>query len=50
MQGQPLKRRGNAGSAKMHLVCNDNDISACNLFWKSVHRFSREMELRQPLS
>lgn len=47
MQGQPLKRRVNTGSANVHLVRDDSDISACNLLCKSVHGFSREMELRQ---
>jgi len=48
MQGQPLKKGGNNTiSAKVHLVSDDNDISACNKLCKSVYGFSREMELRQ---
>ncbi|MDQ6667835.1 MAG: GNAT family N-acetyltransferase [Thermoproteota archaeon] len=48
MQGQPLKGgSNNKGSAIVRLVRDDNDISACNEYCKSVYRFSREMELRQ---
>jgi GNAT superfamily N-acetyltransferase len=48
MQGQPLKGGINtSSSAKVRLVSDDNDISLCNKVCKSVHGFSREMELRQ---
>jgi predicted N-acetyltransferase YhbS len=47
MQGQPLKGRNNTSSANVRLVRDDNDISVCNEFCKSVYGFSREMELRQ---
>ena len=48
MEDQPLKKRGNnTCSANVHLVSDDNDISACNKLCKSVYGFSREMELRQ---
>jgi GNAT superfamily N-acetyltransferase len=47
MQGQPLKGRNNISSANVRLVGNDNDISVCNELCKSVHGFSRELELRQ---
>jgi GNAT superfamily N-acetyltransferase len=46
MQGQPLKNI-NTGSANFRPVRNDNDVSVCNELCKSVHGFSREMELRQ---
>jgi GNAT superfamily N-acetyltransferase len=46
MQGQPLKG-GNSASSNVHPVRNDNDISMCNRLCKSVHGFSREVELRQ---
>jgi len=48
MQGQPLSGGGiNATNANVRPVCDDNDISLCNELCKSVHGFSREMELRQ---
>jgi predicted N-acetyltransferase YhbS len=47
MQGQPLKGGNNTNSSNVRLVGNDNDISVCNELCKSVHGFSREMELRQ---
>jgi predicted N-acetyltransferase YhbS len=46
MQGQPLKC-GNVSSNNVRLVRDDNDVSECNELCKSVHGFSREMELRQ---
>lgn len=46
MQGQPLKRDNSSG-AIVRLVSDDYDISSCNGLCKSVHGFSREMELRQ---
>ena len=47
MQGRPIKRGTITSSANVHLVRDDNDISMCNELCKSVHGFSREMELRQ---
>jgi len=49
MQGQPLKGGNNndTSSANVRLVGDDNDVSVCNDFCKSVYGFSREMELRQ---
>jgi predicted N-acetyltransferase YhbS len=48
MQGQPLKGgNNNTGSANVRLVADDNDVSVCNEFCKSVYGFSRELELRQ---
>jgi predicted N-acetyltransferase YhbS len=47
MQGQPFKGWNNTGSAKVRLVRDDNDISACSELCKSVYGFSRELELRQ---
>ncbi|HET7147103.1 MAG TPA: GNAT family N-acetyltransferase [Candidatus Nitrosopolaris sp.] len=47
MQGQPLKGENNASSANVLLVGDENDVSVCNEFCKSVYGFSREMELRQ---
>ena len=47
MQGQPLKNINNTSSANFHPVRNDNDVSVCNELCKSVHGFSRELELRQ---
>ena len=47
MQGQPLKDSNNTSSANVRLVRNDSDVSVCDEFCKSVHGFSREMELRQ---
>jgi len=49
MQGQPLKAGNNndTSSANVRLVGDDNDVSVCNDFCKSVYGFSREMELRQ---
>jgi predicted N-acetyltransferase YhbS len=49
MQGQPLKGGDNnsTSSSNVRPVSDDNDISACNDLCKSVHGFSREMELRQ---
>jgi len=46
MQGQPLKA-GYTNNANLRLVLDDNDVSVCNELCKSVHGFSREMELRQ---
>jgi predicted N-acetyltransferase YhbS len=46
MQGQPLKRR-NSGADNVRFIHEENDIAACNGLCKSVHGFSREMELRQ---
>ena len=48
MQGEPLKKRvSDTSNTNVHLVSDDNDISACNKLCKSVYGFSREMELRQ---
>jgi GNAT superfamily N-acetyltransferase len=47
MQGQPLKNINNTSNANFRPVRNDNDVSMCNELCKSVHGFSREMELRQ---
>jgi hypothetical protein len=47
IQGQPLKSGNNTSSANLRLVRDDNDVSVCNELCKSVHGFSREMELRQ---
>jgi predicted N-acetyltransferase YhbS len=48
MQGQPLlKDSNNTSNVNVRLVRNDNDVSVCNELCKSVHGFSREMELRQ---
>ena len=47
MQGQPLKGSNNTSSVNVHLLRSDNDVSVCNELCKSVHGFSREMELRQ---
>jgi GNAT superfamily N-acetyltransferase len=48
IQGQPpLKDSNNTSSVNVRLVRNDNDVSVCNELCKSVHGFSREMELRQ---
>jgi GNAT superfamily N-acetyltransferase len=48
MQGQPLSGGGiNATSTNVRLIRDDNDISVCNELCRSVHGFSREMELRQ---
>ena len=47
MQGQLLKGGNNVKSNYVHLVRDDNDVSECNELCKSVHGFSREMELRQ---
>jgi hypothetical protein len=47
MQGQLLKGGNSTSSGDVRLVRNDNDISVCNRLCKSVHGFSREMELRQ---
>ena len=47
MQGQPLKGGINVNSDNVRLVRDDNDVSECNELCKSVHGFSREMELRQ---
>src|SRR5690348_9898349 len=46
MQGQPPKA-GYTNNANLRLVLDDNDVSVCNELCKSVHGFSREMELRQ---
>src|SRR6266571_9205614 len=47
MRGQPLKGGNNASSANVRLVRDDSDISVCNELCKSVHGFSRELELRR---
>ena len=48
MQGQPLlKDSNNTSNVNVRLVRNDNDVSVCNELCKSVHGFSREMELCQ---
>lgn len=47
MQGQPLKGSNNIGSVSVRLLRSDNDVIVCNELCKSVHEFSREMELRQ---
>jgi GNAT superfamily N-acetyltransferase len=47
MQGQPLKGSHNTSSANVRLLRSDSDVSMCNELCKSVHGFSREMELRQ---
>src|SRR5690242_2310495 len=46
MQGEPPKA-GYTNNANLRLVLDDNDVSVCNELCKSVHGFSREMELRQ---
>jgi predicted N-acetyltransferase YhbS len=46
MQGQPLNS-GNTKSDDVRLVEDDNDVAACSELCRSVHGFSREMELRQ---
>jgi predicted N-acetyltransferase YhbS len=46
MQGQPLEC-DNVSSNNVRIVHDDNDVSECNELCKSVHGFSREMELRQ---
>jgi hypothetical protein len=46
MQGQPLKDFKMRDSC-VRLVSDDDDISKCNELCKSVHGFSREMELCQ---
>jgi predicted N-acetyltransferase YhbS len=48
MQGQPVQGgNNNTGSANVLPVGDDNDVSVCNDLCKSVHGFSRELELRQ---
>lgn len=47
MQRQTLKCSNNASSSNVRLVSDDNDVSVCNELCKSVHGFSRDMELRQ---
>jgi len=49
MQGQSLKGGNNndTSSTNVRLVGDDNDVSVCNDFCKSVYGFSTEMELRQ---
>ena len=49
MQGQvvSLSKSGSTTHQNVHLVSTEKDISACNELCKSVHGFSREMELRQ---
>ena len=47
MQGHSLKDNNNTSSVNVHLLRSDNDVSVCNELCKSVHGFSREMELRQ---
>ncbi|MGH9924736.1 MAG: GNAT family N-acetyltransferase, partial [Nitrososphaeraceae archaeon] len=48
MRGQPLLKDSNyTSSVNLRLVRNDNDVSVCNELCRSVHGFSREMELRQ---
>lgn len=50
MQGQPLRdadKSSNNGNVNVRLIQDENDISICNELCKSVHGFSREMELRQ---
>lgn len=48
IQGQPLK--GNAAKyGNIRLVQADTDVAQCNDLCKSVHGFSREMELRQAI-
>lgn len=47
MQGQPINVRINPSNAIVRLIRDDNDISMCNELCKSIHGFSREMELRQ---
>lgn len=48
MHGKPLnKGNDNTSSANIHLVRTEKDISACNELCRSVHGFSREMELHQ---
>ena len=46
MQGRPLKE-ASARYGNVRLVESDADIALCNDLCKSVHGFSREMELRQ---
>jgi predicted N-acetyltransferase YhbS len=46
MQGQPLKG-SYTNNSNLRLVLDDNDVSVCNELCKSVHGFSRDMELRQ---
>jgi predicted N-acetyltransferase YhbS len=47
MQGQPLKVSNNTSSANVRLLRSDSDVSVCDELCKSIHGFSREMELRQ---
>jgi predicted N-acetyltransferase YhbS len=50
LQGQPLKSGINTGissSNSVRPVRDDGDISMCNDLCKTVHGFSRDMELRQ---
>ena len=48
IRGQPLK--GNAAKyGNIRLVQADTDVAQCNDLCKSVHGFSREMELRQAI-
>jgi GNAT superfamily N-acetyltransferase len=48
IQGQPLKGgNNNTSSANVRLVDDDDDVSVCSEYCKSVYGFSREMELRQ---
>jgi predicted N-acetyltransferase YhbS len=46
IQGEPLKG-GDIRIGDVRLVRDEHDISLCNELCKSVHSFSREMELRQ---
>jgi predicted N-acetyltransferase YhbS len=48
MQGPPLKR-GINGADNIRSLHEENDIVACNELCKSIHGFSREMELRQAI-
>ena len=48
MHGKPIKKGDDkTSSANIRLVRTEEDISACNELCRSVHGFSREMELRQ---
>jgi predicted N-acetyltransferase YhbS len=47
MQGRPLKDDNSTSSINVRLLRSDNDVSVCNELCKSIHGFSREMELRQ---
>ena len=47
MQGQILRGSDSASSSNVRLVSDENDVSVCNELCKSVHGFSRDIELCQ---